>query len=511
MLTRRQVVLLHAVLGAGLLLLLPARETAAATRYVFAVFKGDAVADEKLSVYTSTDGLNFRLLANTGYGGPTGVLRDPTIMKHSDGKYYIAHTTNSWTTTSNNFAIASSTDLVTWTHLVTVDAQVANVQHTWAPEWFKDSDGSINIIVSIDTNTAAFRPYKFTAMDGTLTRWGAPTPIGIQPNYIDTFIVRIGGTYHAIAKNETTKYIEHATAPSLTGPWTWVGTGDWAGWGSGKEGPALFQLDSGQWRLFLDCYSGCGYLYTDNNSGTGGDFATWSSTRTVPGGLSGVVRHGTVLREDDAVDGGAPDAMRADGSAGSGGGGRGGSSGVAGGGGRGGSSGVAGGGGGGAAGTGGSGGMASAGVGGGRSDGGIAGGNPDASSTGGTDAGGTGGNAGTGIAGGSGAGGRAGSGGSAVAGAGGQPNGPSGGGCSCVVGDEVTTAPSVLLMLVFALLARRRSGRRPNVERGEGTGEQEQDAPVSADNECSGNCLHLPDSPASPVSRGTSMSSHCSK
>ena len=304
----RAVVLLAALGGC----LLPVAPASAATRYVFAVFKGDGSASEKLSIYTSTDGLNFTLLSDTGYGGPTGILRDPSIMKHSDGKYYVAHTTNSWTTTTTNFAIASSTDLVKWTHVVTVDAQVANVKDTWAPEWFKDSDGSINLIVNIDTGNSDFRAYKFTATDDTLTKWSTPVTIGIGPNYIDTFIVKVGSTYNAFSKNETTKYIEHATASSLTGPWTWVGTGDWAGWGSGKEGPALFQLDSGQWRIFLDCYSGCGYLYGNSS---GGDLGTWSSTSTVPGGLSGVVRHGTVLREGDPVDAGPPDSGGLDSSA----------------------------------------------------------------------------------------------------------------------------------------------------------------------------------------------------
>jgi MYXO-CTERM domain-containing protein len=230
-------------------------------------------------------------------------LRDPTIMKHSDGKYYVAHTTNSWTTTTNNFAIASSSDLVKWTNVVTVEAQVANVKDTWAPEWFKDdSDGSINLIVNIDTGNSDFRAYKFTATDNTLTKWSAPVTIGIGPNYIDTFIVKVGDTYNAFSKNETTKYIEHATAPSLMGPWTWGGKDDWAGWGSGKEGPALFQLDNGQWRIFLDCYGNCGYLYS-----TSTDLKTWSSTAEVPKGLSGVVRHGTVLREDDTADAGVVD------------------------------------------------------------------------------------------------------------------------------------------------------------------------------------------------------------
>jgi MYXO-CTERM domain-containing protein len=280
--------------------------SAAATRYVFATFLGDAVSAEKLSVYTSNDGLNFTLLANTGYGGPTGVLRDPTLMKHSDGKYYVAYTLQSWTTNSASFGIASSSDLLEWSFVAEVAAGIANTRYTWAPEWFKDDDG-IHLIVSIETLDATndFRSYDFKASDNTLTRWDAPVAIGIGPNNIDTFVVKDGAAYHAFSKNETTKFIEHATAPALRGPWTWVGIGDWAGWGSGKEGISLFQLDDGQWRMFLDCYTGCGFLYA-----TSGALDTWSGTQLLPGGLSGVVRHGTVLREevsagDAGVDSGA--------------------------------------------------------------------------------------------------------------------------------------------------------------------------------------------------------------
>jgi hypothetical protein len=279
-------------------LLLGAARAEAATRYVFTVFLGDAIEHEKLSVYTSTNGLNFTLLANTNYGGPTGVLRDPTIMKHTDGKYYVAYTVQSWTTNSTTFGIASSTNLTSWTFHTEVPAGVPNASHTWAPEWFIDDDG-IHLIVNIDTTTAAFSSYVFKAKDDTLTEWEAPVHMGIGPNNIDTFVVRDGATYHAFSKNETTKFIEHATASALLGPWTWVGTGDWAGWGSGKEGISLFRLDSGVWRMFLDCYSGCGFLYADSD-----DLNEWSDTQTVPGGLSGVVRHGTVLREETGTGGG---------------------------------------------------------------------------------------------------------------------------------------------------------------------------------------------------------------
>jgi hypothetical protein len=274
--------------------------SAAATRYVFAAFKGDSAENEKLSIYTSSDGLNFALLSNTGYSGPTGVLRDPSLMKHSDGQYYVAYTVYSWDTESTSFAIAKSPDLTHWTFLVSVPAQVTGAKHTWAPEWFKDSDGSTHVIVSVDSPEWDFKPYLYTATDDTLSRWGAPQPLGFGPNYIDTFIVTVDSTYHAFVKNETTKYIEHATASSLRGPWTFVGANDWAGFGSGKEGPALFRLDNGSWRMFLDCYSGCGYLYT-----TSSDLIKWSATATVPGGLSGTVRHGTVLREETGS-GGAP-------------------------------------------------------------------------------------------------------------------------------------------------------------------------------------------------------------
>jgi len=292
--------LLPAVLLGGALVLQPLAANAE-TRYVFATFLGDALSQEKLSIYLSTDGLTFTLLSNTGYGGPTGVLRDPSIMKHTDGRYYVAYTLQSWTTTSMSFGIASSSDLLDWTFFTEVPAGVTGAQDTWAPEWFKDTDG-VHLLVNIDTSgtDSDFRTYDFRATDDTLTIWDPPVEMGIGPNYIDTFVVKSGTTYHAFSKNETTKYVEHATASTLDGPWTWVGTGDWAGWGSGLEGMALFQLDNGDWRMFLDCYNSCGFLYA-----TSSDLTDFSGTMMLPG-LSGVVRHGTVLREElDGPDGGS--------------------------------------------------------------------------------------------------------------------------------------------------------------------------------------------------------------
>jgi hypothetical protein len=269
---------------AGALALAGPAAVQAETAYVFATFKGDAAADEKLWIYTSTNATAFSELSQTFYGGPTGVLRDPSIMKHTDGKYYVAYTVQSWTTQSTTFAIASSTDLVNWQTVATVPAGVAGTAYTWAPEWFVEN-GTVRLIVSLGTASYEFKPYVLTATDGTLTHWSAAADMNLGTNRI-----------HAFVKNETTKYVEHATATSLLGPWTWVGTGDWAGWGSGYEAPALVQVDNGQWRLYVDQYPSGGIW-----SATSSDLVNWTGLTSI-----GPYRHGTVIKDTNYTAGHPP-------------------------------------------------------------------------------------------------------------------------------------------------------------------------------------------------------------
>jgi hypothetical protein len=120
--------------------------------------------------------------------------------------------------------------------------------------------------------------------------------LGIGPNIIDTFVVKQGDTYHAITQNGDTLYMEHATATSLTGPWTYIATGNWAGWGSGKEGPALFRRINGAWALMADWYSSNG-LYTATST----DLSTWTTPLASVPSLA-TKRHGTVLRQGDTTD-----------------------------------------------------------------------------------------------------------------------------------------------------------------------------------------------------------------
>ncbi|WP_030353110.1 family 43 glycosylhydrolase [Streptomyces scopuliridis] len=268
----------------------PARVPAATTRYTMTAFTNSS--ESNMYVYESADALTYRLLKGPAYTPPTGLIRDPSLIRHTDGYYYLVHTTD-WT--GNTIGFARSRDRTTWQFVAQHTLPVSGLARTWAPEWFVDTDGSVHVVVSLDTtNTFTFRPHLLTATDASLTRWTTPRPVaGLdRANYIDTFIVRHGGVYHAITKQETTKYLEHAVADSLAGPYTFTGTGDWAGWGSWREGPALVQLDNGGWRIYFDGYAEGKYYYSDSLDG----LRTWTPIRELPG-LSGFARHFTVLRE----------------------------------------------------------------------------------------------------------------------------------------------------------------------------------------------------------------------
>ncbi|NAS23240.1 family 43 glycosylhydrolase [Herbidospora sp. NEAU-GS84] len=278
------------VLIAALLHPTPANAAGPAPHYLMTAFTN--ASESNMYVYDSSNATNYNLIRSNAYTPPSGLIRDPSVIKHTDGYYHLVYTTG-WT--GNTIGFARSADAVTWTFQRNVTVGLnGSTGSTWAPEWFRDSDGSVHVVFSASTTGTAgqFRPYRITASNSALSAWSAPTALGIPANYIDSFLVKVDGTYHNFLKNETTKYIEHATATSLNGPWTFVGTGNWAGWGSGLEGPALVRLPDNRWRIYFDNYSGGRYYYADSSN------LSSFSGRTELSGLSGTARHFTVIRED---------------------------------------------------------------------------------------------------------------------------------------------------------------------------------------------------------------------
>jgi hypothetical protein len=309
----------------------PAAAAPPDARYTLVGFSNRSETD--MDVYQSSDGAQFRPLRLAAYRPPFGLVRDPSLLRHRDGYYYVVYTTG-WD--GDTIGFARSRDRQNWTFLRDYPVPVCcigipgtgsasgsasgssalnpltgaiasgsaasgsgasgsaispAVTHAWAPVWFVDGD-QVHVIVSLSSG-GDFVPYIMTATDPTLTMWSIPVPLtGIGPNHIDTVVVRQGSTYHAFTKNETTKFIEHAVAANPSGPFRFVGTGDWAGWGGLREGPSLVRLDDGHWRIYMDSYLDHRYFYSDSVDG----LRTWTRLRELPR-LSGYVRHFTVLKE----------------------------------------------------------------------------------------------------------------------------------------------------------------------------------------------------------------------
>jgi beta-galactosidase GanA len=259
-----------------------------------------STSQNKLSLFTSYDGTSFAPLASEAYTPPQGLLRDPSILHADDGYYYVIYTTG-WA--GDTFGVAKSSDLRHWQHVRDVHLQLpdanAKISNVWAPEWFTDSDGTVHIVVSISTQgtKGPFGAYVLHALDKTYANFSpAQAMAGLQNNYIDTFPIKDGSRYVVFTKNETSKYIEMATAPALAGPWKVEKTGDWAGWGKPSEGQALVKLKNGGWRIYFDDYTTKHYWYSDSKD----NFKTWTAKQEL-GGVSGAVRHFTVISEPTKV------------------------------------------------------------------------------------------------------------------------------------------------------------------------------------------------------------------
>ncbi len=264
------------------------------TRYTMTAFRADS--DTTLAVFESVDGTRFTPVATHAYTPPTGLVRDPSVLSHTDGWYYLAYTI---APDATSIGLARSRDRIAWTPMAPVPMLVlGRPEGVWAPEWYTDAAGHVGIIVSL-TWGHGFTPHLLVPVGREFSAWAPPIPIlDFRPahpgslGYIDTELVRLDGRVYAFVKNEDTKLIELAVADHPLGPYSFVGTGDWAGWGGPREGPSVVPLPDGGHRIYLDAYIEGRYLYSDSYDG----FRTWTAPAELPG-LSGVVRHGTVLAE----------------------------------------------------------------------------------------------------------------------------------------------------------------------------------------------------------------------
>ena len=241
-----------------------------------------------LWAYGSADGKRWSKLSSEPIwrkaAGETATT-DPRIFKYK-GKWYICYSTG-WLNASNSFGLITSDDFITWTKVTNVPVTGIPGQTTWrawSPKPFIDDDGTLYIYISIsftDSQEGPFVSYAVTPTSDDLTTWNAPVAVtGIDTlganavsNYIDGSPVKVGSTYYYWFKDEDEATIQYATATAPLGPYTVQTTGDWAGFGTGREGISMVQITNTKWRIYFEQYPLGGFRWSESED----NFATWTT------------------------------------------------------------------------------------------------------------------------------------------------------------------------------------------------------------------------------------------
>lgn len=253
-----------------------------ASAFLMASF--NRTSDNWLSLFSSIDGATFTSLASDAYRPPAGLVRDPAIVRHSDGHYYVLYATG-----GAELGLTRSADLKNWQFVRNVPLALPGDARAVAAKWLRDKDGTLKAIVS----RAGGGSYLLTP-NADFSAWSAPQALqGLPEHFTDTVVAVTDAGYTALARNAATGLIETATASALAGSWKLDKQGDWAKWGATSGGHSLVKLSDGHWRLYFGDAAGGRRWYSDSGDGLRG----WSAAKQL-GGVSGIVEQASVIAED---------------------------------------------------------------------------------------------------------------------------------------------------------------------------------------------------------------------
>jgi hypothetical protein len=276
--------------------------TGASDASAFLMASFNRSSDNALSVFSSADGVTFTSLASDAYTPPSQLMRDPAMIRHSDGYYYVLYATGA---RSPELGLTRSKDLKHWQFVRNVRITTPTSMSVGAPEWLRDKDGLLKAIISgVDGGAFVITP------NADFSTWSAAQPLqGLPGNYTDTVVAVTDAGYTALARNGATGMIELASATSLLGPWTVDKRGDWANWGATSGAHSLVKLPSGQWRIYFGNSVGNSVGSSVGNSvgnsagrrrwysDSRDNLRSWSAAKQL-GGVSGIIDQASVLVED---------------------------------------------------------------------------------------------------------------------------------------------------------------------------------------------------------------------
>lgn len=260
------------ILSLCILSLLITASLPAQTALMFSYFTGNG--EDGLHLAYSEDGLKWEGLNNgksflTPEVGKDKLMRDPCIIKDSDGLFHMVWTV-SWA--EKGIGYASSKDLVNWSeqHYIPVMEHEDSAMNCWAPELFYDSEQDQYMIYWATTilgkspETLQFtnnrkrdhRMYYVTTKDfKSFSETALLYDHGF--NVIDAVIIREAGEYVMLLKDETllpvpqknikiarSNYLAHGyglPGDPISPDSIWV------------EGPTIVKTEDA-WRLYFDQY-----------------------------------------------------------------------------------------------------------------------------------------------------------------------------------------------------------------------------------------------------------------
>jgi hypothetical protein len=282
----------------------------ARAEYLFAYFTKNG--EDGLHLAASADGLTWNRLNDgksylTPEVGKSKLMRDPCVVRASDGTYHMVWTSG-WN--ENNIGYASTRDFIAWSEQkeVPVMAHEPTVRNCWAPEiaydpkraefiifWASTIPGRFTATAGSSEDDYNHRMYYTTTKDFVTF---SPTALYYDPGFsvIDATFLTANGRHYFIIKDETLnppkKYLQIAETDDVRGPFKplsapFTPPGLWV------EGPTALRIGD-DFVLYYDAYQRKHYGAMRSR-----DLKTWEDVTaklTLPDeGTPVRMRHGTVF------------------------------------------------------------------------------------------------------------------------------------------------------------------------------------------------------------------------
>src|SRR3989339_23331 len=251
--------------------------------YLFAYFTGNSGNEEALRFAISNDGFTYKALnnnnpvLNSAVISSTGGIRDPHILRGTDGQsYYMAATdmvsANGWNS-NRAMILMKSINMVDWqTHVVNIQTTYPGydeLHRVWAPQTIYDqTQGKYMVYWSMQIGSEPDKIYYAYANSDFSALEGEPKILFQNPNggsTIDADIVYKDGKYHLFFKTEGEGFgIKKAVSDSLTANYV-MNDKYLQSTTNPVEGGCVFRLyDTDTWILMYDMYTSGAYQFTES-------------------------------------------------------------------------------------------------------------------------------------------------------------------------------------------------------------------------------------------------------